>query len=420
MSPATSDPSPSDVVPATGGAPRVSVIVPAWNEALNLPTLVERVADALRDRAFEIVVVDDGSRDGTVEVCRDLAERYPLRLLVRDAPEHGLSGAVLHGIAAAEGDTLVVMDADLQHPPERLPDLLAAVERADDPACRADFALGSRYVAGGSTDAQWTLFRRVNSGVATALARPFAGRVRDPMSGFFALRRDTYDRAERLTPLGYKIALELMCKCRVRRVREVPIHFGLRTQGQSKLSLAQQFRYLEHLSRLYDFTFPRASPIAKFAIATAVGFVVGLATFMLAGEAGDTLVAATRWGYLASILVTAVFHARYVRTQRPFLVTRRPWVDFVLISVMELLAAVTVSAWLDRHAVVGVGYLQWFTIAFAAGLVVRYVLRKELLQDVRGLRRDPRTSEIVEPARLRTRATDPAGDGPSRGPPPRV
>jgi dolichol-phosphate mannosyltransferase len=384
----------------------VSVVVPAWNEAANLPLLVPRVAEALRGRSFEIRIVDDGSRDGTVEVCRDLAEQYPVRLLVRDRPEHGLSGAVLHGIAASDGDTVVVMDADLQHPPERIPALIEPVE-----AGTADFAIGSRYVAGGSTDAQWTLFRRVNSWVATALARPFAGAVKDPMSGFFALRRDTYDRAERLTPLGYKIALELMCKCRVKHVREVPIHFGVRTHGESKLSLAQQFRYLEHLSRLYDFTFPRASPMAKFAITTVVGFIVGLATYLLAGDVGQGQVRSTGLGYLASIGVTAVFHARYVRTQRPFLITPRPWLDFLVIAGVELLAAVTAAVWLVRNVHADVGPVERFVIAFGLGLLARYVLRKELLQDVRGLRRDPRTSELVEPARLRTRATDRVSDG---------
>ena len=97
----TTDPHPSDR--------RVSVVVPAWNEAGNLPLLVPRLADALRGRSFEIVIVDDGSGDGTVDVCRELAERHPVRLLVRDRPEHGLSGAVLHGIAASDGDAIVVM-----------------------------------------------------------------------------------------------------------------------------------------------------------------------------------------------------------------------------------------------------------------------------------------------------------------------
>jgi dolichol-phosphate mannosyltransferase len=395
------DPTPfpgAAAVTAAVTPPTVSVVVPAWNEAENIPLLVPRVAAALAGRPFEIIIVDDGSKDATVEVCRKLAEQYPVRLIVRDHPEHGLSGAVLHGIAAATGDTLAVMDADLQHPPERLPDLLAAVESAPNGAPpRADFALGSRYVAGGSTEGGWTLFRKLNSEVATALARPFAGQVKDPMSGFFALKRSTYARAERLTPLGYKIALELMCKCRVRQVQEVPIHFGLRTKGESKLSLKQQFRYLEHLSRLYDFTYPRASPIVKFAIATAVGFVVGLGVFLTAIAVRPNVTVATLLGYLGSIAVTAVFHARYVRTQRAFLVTPRPWLDFVVISVVELLAAVVAAAWLVGHTV-GTPAVELFAIAFGVGLAVRYVLRKELLQDVRGLRRDPRTAEIVPAA----------------------
>src|SRR5262249_25617465 len=154
----------------------------------------------------------------------------PLRLIVREVPKDGLGGAVLHGIAQSRGKYLVVMDADLQHPPEKLPELLAPLENETD---ETDFVLGSRNVAGGSTGEEWGMFRKINSEVATLLARPFAGRTRDPMSGFFALRRSTFDQAMRLTPLGYKIGLELMCKCRVKKVREVPIHFAERTRGQS-------------------------------------------------------------------------------------------------------------------------------------------------------------------------------------------
>src|SRR5207249_2774004 len=98
-----------------------------------------------------------------------------------------------------------------------------------------DFALGSRYVKGATTEAKWGIFRRINSRAATALARPFAGKVHDPMSGFFALHRETFQRARHLAPLGYKIALELICKCQVSNVVEVPIHFARRQKGESKL-----------------------------------------------------------------------------------------------------------------------------------------------------------------------------------------
>lgn len=371
----------------TTTTPQVSIVVPALNEGENIPLLIPRLAVVLDGRSYEVLIVDDASPDRTRDVCAELSKSFPLRLLVRDVPEHGLSGAVLHGIAASRGQTLVVMDADLQHPPERVPALLEALDGG------ADFALGSRYVPGGSTDDKWTFFRKINSWVATFLARPFAGRVRDPMSGFFALRRETFDRAERLTPLGYKIALELMCKCRVREVREVPIHFGLRTRGESKLTLKQQFRYLEHLSRLYDFTFPRASPITKFLIATMIALAVGLGIFASLMMTLGNRVSATAWGYLVSILVTAVFHLRYVRTQRQFLLSRRPWFDFMVICAAEWFTSVLSALWLVHHAS-GVPAGEAFLISFACATVVRYVLRKEFLQDVRGLRREIRPEEM--------------------------
>src|SRR5262249_27240698 len=158
--------------------------------------------------------------------------------------------------------------------------------------------------AGASTGERWGAFRKVNSEIATLLARPFAGPVRDPMSGFFALRRETFERAQRLTPLGYKIGLELMCKCRVRHVQEIPIHFAERTRGQSKLSLREQFRYLEHLSRLYDFCYPRLSPIGKFLIVLLLGFAVSLSVYELLLHAGVGPLLAPIFSYPAAIFVT--------------------------------------------------------------------------------------------------------------------
>ena len=257
--------------------------------------------------------------------------------------------------------------------------------------------LGSRYVPGGSTAATWGLFRKINSEVATALARPFAGRVTDPMSGFFAMRRETYLGARQLTPLGYKIALELMCKCQVKTVREIPIHFGLRTAGESKLSLKQQFRYLEHLSRLYDFKFPRASPVIKFLIATAASWLVGLAIYLSLLRGGLGPVAAPTWAYSAAILVTIIFHIRYVRTQRDFLIRPHPWRDFAVISAAEWIAC-GLTAWWASHRVMRTSATEIFVLCFGVATLVRYVLRKEFLQDIRGLRRTlPREAEIAPP-----------------------
>lgn len=369
--------------------PQISLIIPTLNEAENLPPLAQQIGQALGGRDYEILLVDDNSKDATPTVAADLAQKYPLKLLVRTQPKDGLGGAVLHGIAQARGQYLVVMDADLQHPPSKLPELIAPLEKGE-----ADFVLGSRHVPGGSVGEKWGMFRKLNSGVATLLARPFAGRVTDPMSGFFALKRETYDRAQRLTPLGYKIGLELMCKCRVANVREIPIHFAERAHGQSKLSLREQFRYLEHLSRLYDFCYPRLSPIIKFLIVTVLSWLVGLGIYAAAIQSNAGPALSPVIAYFGAILVTAIFHRRYIRSQREFLLTKRPWGEFLMIAFAEIIVCAVVSMWAVRR-VNGLGATELFILSFGAATFARYVLRKELMHDIRGLRRELRKEEIT-------------------------
>lgn len=370
-------------------SPKISLIIPTLNEGPNLQPLVEQIDAALAGRSYEILIVDDNSTDETPQACARLAEKYPLRLIVRTEPKNGLSGAVLHGMAQARGEIFVVMDADLQHPPQKLPELIAPVESGE-----AEFALGSRYMPGGSMGEKWGLWRKMNSRIATLLARPFSGRVTDPMSGYFALGRETFQRGRRLTPLGYKIALELMAKCRVKSVREVPIHFAERARGESKLTFREQVRYLEHLSRLYDFYYPRLSPIVKFLIVTAVSWFIALAVFLALLTFGFARpVTAVSVAYLAAIAVTAVFHLRYVRTQREFLVHRFPWIDFLITSAAEWVVCTLVAYYLVAR-VQHPADLELFFIPFFAAMLVRYVLRKEFLLDVRGLRRLRRDEEI--------------------------
>lgn len=371
----------------TMAVPDISIVVPALNEGENLSMLAERVSKAMAGWAYELIVVDDDSRDNTRGVCAELAAKGPVRLIVRKGAADGLGGAVLRGMAEARGRAFVVMDADLQHPPEVIPALLAALEGG------AEFALGSRYVEGGSTAGKWGVVRKINSWVATVLARPFAGTVCDPMSGFFALRRETFERGERLAPLGYKIGLELICKCRVASVKEVPIHFALRERGESKLNLKEQFRYLEHLSRLYDFSFPRLASSAKFAIVVGLGWLCGFAAAAALADAGVSPAAAISISYLANILVTAVFHLRYVRVQRQFLAVERPWGAFAATCLAEWIACAATAGWAWRN-LKGPGLGEVFVLAYAAAVVVRYVLRKELGQDLRGLRRELRREEL--------------------------
>lgn len=222
----------------------VTVIVPTLREVENLPSLLDRL-EGVRDRAdldLEVLIMDDRSRDGSVEYVGRRGASW-IRVVERSS-EPGLSRAVLDGFELARKDSIVVMDADLSHPPEAIPQLLARLEEGDE------LAIGSRFVAGGSVDVSWGLGRRLTSRVAKLLARPLTG-VTDPGTGFFAFHRSLLARADALRPIGFKIGLELIVKARCRRVGEVPIHFADRTSGKSKLTARQSLDYLRHLRRLY-------------------------------------------------------------------------------------------------------------------------------------------------------------------------
>lgn len=244
-------------------------MVPTYKEVENIPLLVERLAK-VRDQLgwdLEVLFMDDDSRDGSAEKVVSLG--LPWVTLVTRTKDRGLSQAVLDGLSRARGEVLAVMDADLSHPPEALPAMLAELDRG------ADFVIGSRFVEGGTTDDDWGLFRWLNSRIATLLAYPLAS-VEDPMSGYFMLRRATFAAGKNYNPIGYKIGLELLVKCNCRHTAEVPIHFTDRQLGESKLSLKEQLRYLRHIRRLYIHKFGVFSSLIQFLLVGASGLVVNL------------------------------------------------------------------------------------------------------------------------------------------------
>ena len=358
--------------------PGVSVIIPTYREAENLPRLIPQAAAALSSRGWnwEIIVVDDNSPDGTRELLAQWSIQWPqLRYRIRET-DRGLSSAVLAGLAMAQYDYLLVMDADLSHPPESIPALVEPLLEGN-----ADFTIGSRYVAGGKTE-DWGRFRWINSAVATLLSRPFTKSLRDPMAGFFALPRRLYLAADELNPIGYKIGLELIVKCHVTQVVEVPIVFRNRLHGESKLTLKEQFRYLEHLSRLYDYRFPKAAPRVKFLIAAACGSVACLAIYYAVFASGATFLTALALGLLAMIAVTLLFFIRYVRTQKSDIAMPHPYLEFAFISTVELVAGLLCG----QFAVAHTGRFTSVLCALGALLITRYLMRKVLRHDLRGLR----------------------------------
>ena len=252
----------------------LSIIVPTFREADNIAPLAERIDAALSGTGieWELLLVDDDSNDGSEAVAAELARRLPVRMVTRRETPRDLSLAVIEGIRLSRFDRLVVMDADLSHPPERIVDLLAAL----DGDC--DIVIGSRYTSGGIVDRSWSLYRVLNSRLATWLARPLV-KCSDPMAGFFATRRSRLPELRTLRPMGYKIALELMVRGHL-RVREVPIDFRDRSIGFSKMNWRQQIRFLRHLSRLYNYKFGSLARIPLFSVVGASGLIVDLAFYL--------------------------------------------------------------------------------------------------------------------------------------------
>jgi dolichol-phosphate mannosyltransferase len=199
-----------------------SIVIPTYKEHDNISPLVERLGQALAGREYEIVLIDDDSRDGTEELVATLAALYPVRIVVRKGKK-GLATAVLDGFGFARYDTILVMDADLQHPPEVVPGIIQAMDAG------ADVSIASRYVPGGG-NVGWSKLRQVISNGAIFLAHlllPLSRKVKDPMSGFFAFRRGLIQNVK-LDPIGYKILLELIVIARPHKVVEVPFMFRIR------------------------------------------------------------------------------------------------------------------------------------------------------------------------------------------------
>lgn len=237
----------------SGGVPeKLGLVIPALREAENLRDLLDRVRTVCASLTipFEVLVVDDDSRDGTSEIVSLIAsEDARVRLLVR-TDERGLSGAILHGWQHTDATILGVMDADLQHPPELVARLLAKILEG------CDLAIGSRYVKGGSRG-WWNPMRALLSAAAIWAICPLQprwGRVRDPLSGFFLVRRGCIENMG-FQPTGFKLLLEILVRGRVRSVQEVPFAFGRRRAGQSKANLKVVWDYVVLLGRLYRVRF---------------------------------------------------------------------------------------------------------------------------------------------------------------------
>jgi dolichol-phosphate mannosyltransferase len=228
---------------------KLAVVIPTLNEAGNMPALLSRLRTALDPAGidYELIVVDDDSEDGTAEIARDLAKQDSrVRVLIRKG-QRGLAGAVIHGWANTDASLLGVIDGDLQHPPEVLPDLLNAVLKDND------IAIASRYATSTKDSvSEWGKARLLISRASTLATAPLQRknvRVKDPMSGFFIVRRACIEGID-LQPQGFKILLEILVKGRIQSAVEVPFRFATRQSGKSKADFKVALHYFTLLGKL--------------------------------------------------------------------------------------------------------------------------------------------------------------------------
>ncbi|MGW0554753.1 glycosyltransferase [Streptomyces sp. NPDC002926] len=359
----------------------VTIIIPTFNESGNVRELLHRLTDSVPSRLpCEVVFVDD-STDDTPEVIRSAAQDcpFPVTLLHRETPVGGLGGAVVEGIKSAGSDWIVVMDADLQHPPALVPELVAAGERSG-----ADLVVASRYIRGGSRAGLAGGYRIAVSRGATWLTKGlFPGRLRgisDPMSGFFAIRRNVVT-ADVLKPLGYKILLELAVRCRPEKVAEVPFVFQDRFAGESKSTAKEGLRFLGHLVALR--TAAPAARMLAFGLIGLTGFVPNLLGLHLLTTAGmhylPAEIVANQFGVGWNFLLIEVLLFRDRRGHRH-------WADragrFALLANADLLLRIPLIALFVGHLEMAVlpattlALLTTFVLRFAATEALVYLPRK--------------------------------------------
>ena len=356
---------------------RLSMVVPTFDEAGNIEALLRRLHAVLAGsgEGFEIIVVDDDSPDQTWEVAGAVATELAEVRVIRRIGVSGLATAVICGWAHARGEVLGVIDGDGQHPPEVVADLLEAMDG------RTEVAVASRHVDGGGVS-DWSALRRLLSRGAQALGLLLlpstVGRVTDPMSGYFLVRRDVVADVE-LDPVGYKILLEVLARGEVRRVAERPYVFLERAEGESKVSAGHYLGYLRHLLRLRLHPL-RSRALVRYLLVTALALAADAIIFLwIFDQQGWNLTRSAAISGEIGILLTMVLHDLWTFAGR----ATRSAVDRFrrLVGTQLALGMLLVARLAALNALVnwfGLGPLAAFLVAMAAVTPISHLLGSRL------------------------------------------
>jgi dolichol-phosphate mannosyltransferase len=337
----------------------ISIILPTYNEAQNIRRIVPAITKVLQDHkmAGELIVVDDNSPDATARIASELAVAFPVRVHVRKR-DRGLSRAVMEGLGLAQGDVCVVMDADLSHPVEKIPDMVRPILEG-----KCDATVGSRYVQGGGAR-NWSWLRRVVSKGAGILAKGVTA-LSDPTSGFMAVRKSIL-KGVQLDPLGWKIVLETVVKTQA-KVMEIPIVFADREAGESKLGFRAQLDYVKHLGRLYAFRYPLVSEFVKFCLVGLTGLVVDTTVLVsLVDYASLDPRAAAVFAFAAAVSWNYLFNRIWAFRSGKRAPVPRSYALFVTICLGGLGIRIGVMHLLIAYA--GMGARPWYILASFMGI----------------------------------------------------
>lgn len=339
----------------------VAIVVPTLNEAANVERLIEKLSIVLAGRGWEILFVDDNSSDGTSDLVRRIGRTSRHVRIVQRVGRRGLSSAVIEGMLATAAPVIAVMDGDLQHDESTLPRLIDTLRTGD-----TDIAVGTRYVAGGGTG-DWDKGRVRMSRLATRAGQIALGTdVSDPMSGFFAVRRDAFERAlPRLSGIGFKILIDILASSPTAlRVAEVPYQFRTREAGESKIGMRVIAEYAELIA---DKAIGRFVPVRliKFLMVGGLGVFVHLAILGALLGAGNAFVTAQTGAVMTAIAFNFFLNNSFTYADRKL----RGWAmlgglaSFYAISALGAVANIGIGTWMA-------GQDERWWIAGVAGVLV--------------------------------------------------
>ena len=310
---------------------QVSIIIPTYNESQNIVQILKSIKDNLpKNFITQAIVVDDNSPDGTGKIVDDYLKNlkkitnYTIEIIHRKTKD-GLGSAILNGIQQAKGEMIVVMDSDFSHPPQIIPKLIESIKKY-----QCDITVASRYIKGGRIQG-WTLKRKLMSKFATIIAKKGLGiNTKDPMSGFFAFRRNIIKELN-IDAIGYKFLLEILVKTKGVNIKEIPYTFQDREFGSSKLSIKTIIDYYKSVWKLYRYGKPQEtqekrssvkflSKAARFYTVGASGFIVNyMISLLFAGGVSDMwYLHANVIGIIASITTNFLLNKTWTFGDRDF------------------------------------------------------------------------------------------------------